>query len=80
MPFNVPKTSSRFRFYDSVLLAILNNNTLPGDVIFSKLFQKNNAGNVFKFLDNETALFEEIKIISSLPTMPFARTAVKQVF
>jgi lycopene beta-cyclase len=80
MPFNVPETSSRFRFYDSVLLAILNNNTLPGDVIFSKLFQKNNAKNVFKFLDNETSLFEELKIISSLPTMPFARTAVKQVF
>jgi lycopene beta-cyclase len=79
MPFNVPETSSRFRFYDSVLLAILNNNTLPGEVIFSKLFQKNNAKNVFKFLDNETSLFEELKIISSLPTMPFARTAVKQV-
>jgi lycopene beta-cyclase len=78
-PF-VSKTSSRFHFYDSVLLHILQNNTLPGKKIFSTLFQKNNVIDVLKFLNNESSLAQEVKIISTLPTLPFLKAAIKQTF
>lgn len=77
-PF-APHSSRRFAFYDSVLLHILQHNSLPGSEIFSQLFQKNNAADVLTFLNNESSLAQELKIISSLPTLPFLKAAVKQV-
>jgi len=76
-PF-VEKPSRRFHFYDSVLLHILQHDTLPGKQIFTTLFRKNNPANVLTFLNNESSLADELKIISSLPTFPFLMAAIKQ--
>lgn len=76
---NLPATSKRFRFYDNTLLHILYHNKLPGDKIFTKLFKKNKPRQVLRFLDNESSLKEELKIISSLPTWPFLKAALKQL-
>lgn len=73
--FDPPK---RFRFYDNTLLHILYNNKLQGKKIFTSLFQKNKPQTVLRFLDNETTFKEELKIISSLPTWPFLKAALKQ--
>ncbi len=78
-PFINP-AQKRFHFYDSVLLNILYNNSLPGKKIFTDLFKNNEIDNVLRFLDNETTIREELKIISSLPTMPFMKAAIKQFF
>ncbi len=75
----LPDTPARFRFYDNTLLHILVHNTLPGSRIFATLFKKNKASQVFKFLDNESTLTEELGIISSLPTWPFLKAALKQL-
>lgn len=74
----VANPSRRFQFYDSVLLHILHHDTLPGKQIFSTLFQKNKAADVLTFLNNESSLPQDLKIISSLPTMPFLKAAIKQ--
>ncbi len=76
---NFPATPARFRFYDNTLLHILFYNKLPGDKIFSQLFKKNKPRHVLRFLDNESSLQEELKIISSLPTWPFLKAAIKQL-
>jgi lycopene beta-cyclase len=70
----------RFHFYDSVFLNILYHQTLPGDKIFTDLFRKNKPMDVLKFLDNESGLWEELKIVSSLPTFPFVKAALQQIF
>lgn len=75
----LPLSSRRFRFYDNVLLHILFYDRLPGDSIFSRLFERNKPQQVLRFLDNETSLAEELKIISTLPTMPFLKAALKQL-
>jgi len=75
-PFPTPAQRGRFRFYDSVLLHILQHRTLPGAAIFSTLFEKNSPAAVLKFLDNETSLPEELRLISTLPTWPFLSAAV----
>jgi lycopene beta-cyclase len=74
----IEATPKRYRFYDETLLHILYHNTLPGKEIFSRLFQKNKPQQVLKFLDNETTLVEELKVISTLPTWPFLKAALKQ--
>lgn len=73
----VPK---RFHFYDSVLLNILHNKTLPGEKIFTQLFKKNRTDSVLRFLHNESSLKEELRIISTLPVLPFTKAALQQVF
>lgn len=67
----------RFHFYDSVLLHILYHRNKMGKRIFTDLFKKNKPQSVLRFLDNESSLKEEFKIISSLPTMPFLKAAIK---
>jgi len=76
----VKKQSPRFNFYDSVLLDVLNDGKIPGKEIFTDLFKKNPVEKVFKFLENQTSLSEELQIISSLPTLPFLKAGIKQVF
>lgn len=71
---------TRHHFYDSVLLNILQNNTLPGAAIFTKLFRRNKPARVLKFLDNESSFAEELQIIATLPTLPFTKAALQQIF
>ena len=66
----------RFRFYDSILLRILTQRKLKGANIFTTLFMKNEMTEVFKFLDNDTSLLEDISIIKTLPTLQFLEAAV----
>ena len=77
-PAIVLKPKERFRFYDAVLLYILHHNTLPGNEIFATMFKKNDPSLILRFLDNETTLLQDIKIIASLPTLPFLKAAIKQ--
>ena len=73
---SIHDTPGRFRFYDNTLLHILYHNKLPGKKIFSVLFRKNKPQQVLRFLDNESSLGEELKIISTLPTWPFLKAAI----
>lgn len=77
-PFTGATGNRKARFYDSVLLYILKNNKVPGERVFSLLFKKNKPQHVLRFLDSESSLGEELKIISSLPTWPFLKAAMKQ--
>jgi lycopene beta-cyclase len=70
----------RFNFYDSVLLNILYYDKFPGQSIFTDLFRKNETNRVLKFLDNETSVREDWKIISSLPTAVFLKAAMQQIY
>ncbi|MGQ0737580.1 MAG: lycopene cyclase family protein [Bacteroidota bacterium] len=74
-----PSGSRRFHFYDSTLLYILKDRQIPGDKIFTDLFRKNKPRQVLRFLDNESPLGDELKIISSLPILPFLKAALKQL-
>jgi len=75
----LPGTPKRFRFYDNTLLHILYHNKIPGKKIFTQLFKKNKPQQVLKFLDNESSLTEELKIISTLPVIPFLKASLSQL-
>ena len=52
---------------------------MAGDLIFSTMFQKNTPQQVLKFLDNESNLAEDLKIITSLPSLPFLKAAFQEM-
>jgi lycopene beta-cyclase len=74
----VKPANSRFSFYDSVLIDVLHQRRLPGDLIFSNFFRKNKVQDVLQFLDNESNIVQEMKIITSLPVLPFLKAALHQ--
>jgi len=63
--------SVRFRFYDILLLHILQNNPKVSARIFSALFRKNRFRQILTFLDEKSNIFQEIRIFASLPKIPF---------
>ena len=65
--------SSRFRFYDRLLLLILTKQPSQGKPIFEALFKKNEIKNVFLFLDEKTTLVQDIRIFLTLPIKPFLK-------
>lgn len=71
---------SRFHFYDGILLALLAKGHPPGKEIFTKLFARNRAADIFRFLDNQTSVLEELRLISRLPFLPFFKKAVQRIF
>jgi lycopene beta-cyclase len=71
---------TRHQFYDAVLLHILEHQKMAGDEIFARIFKKNRAATVFKFLSNTSTLLDDIKIMSSLPTSIFLPAAIKVMF
>lgn len=74
------QSPARFRFYDSVLLDVLQYERMPGDQVFTRLFQRNNPSDVLKFLDNESTISTEASVILSLPVGPFLKAALHQIF
>ena len=71
-------SKGRFRFYDRLLLGILTEEPLKGSVIFEHLFKKMPMSTIFRFLDEETNLWEEIKLFSKLPFAPFLKQIYRQ--
>ena len=77
-PFRLAHSSSRFNWYDSVLLNILAHNKLQGAKIFTHLFKKNNPEKILKFLDNETSVSEELRLLATLPQWPFMKAGIAE--
>ena len=79
LPQNYNQSGSRFRLYDSILLKILHDNIMPGKEVFSRLFHALSAHQIFRFLDNETNLAEELKVMNAMPAKIFLPLAIKQM-
>ena len=77
LPFQTKVHNTRHQFYDAVLLDILFHHKMQGAEIFKRIFAKNEAATVFKFLSNTSSLLEDIQIMRSLPTHIFLPAAIK---
>ena len=61
----------RTRFYDQLLLHILDKHPHWGKPIFNQLLSKVPCAKVLAFMDEDTSLLEEIPLLLSLPVYPF---------
>lgn len=64
---------NRFRFYDKLLLKVLENQNKKVPNIFYKMYKNTEPDIFYRFLDEETSLFEEIRLISKLPYLPYLK-------
>ncbi len=70
----------KFHLYDSVLLEVLVQNKMSGSKVFESIFKKNRPQLVLKFLDNRTNIWEDLKIMASVPAKIFLPIALKKIF
>lgn len=64
------------QFQDSVLLNVLQYHRHPADDLFTRLYERNPPRQIQKFLDEDTSLWEDIRIMATVPFSPFARGAI----
>jgi lycopene beta-cyclase len=74
-PFKQPWKS----FMDSVFLNVLLTKKHSADDVFTALFMNNPTTRVLKFLDEETSLAEDYRIMRSVPIVPFSKAAIETV-
>lgn len=79
-PFTKFYKPNRFWFYDLLLLDILAKHNEKGSGIFSAMFRKGKAAPVFKFLDEETSLWGDLKVIWSCPKGLFIKALLNRLF
>ena len=71
---------TRFWYYDLIFLDVLFQNNHLGSKLFIEMFKKNSPNMIFKFLNEQTSFFEEIKIMLSFPKGIFIKTILKRIF
>jgi lycopene beta-cyclase len=71
-----PWFEKRFLFYSSVLLNVLEKKRIPAAEVFSRLYDRNKPSQIFKFLDGETNLWEEIIIMNSTKKLKFIAAVI----
>lgn len=64
---------TKFWFYDLLLLDILDRKNELGSSIFSSIFKKGKPSLIFKFLDEETTIIEDITVILKCPKILFIK-------
>ena len=71
---------ARHLLYDATLLRILQEGKLPGDEVFVDLFARNPPARVLAFLNGESSVLEELRLMSTTDIGVFGRTFVGEVF
>lgn len=72
--------TDKFWFYDLLFLDVLYRRNDLGSKVFSSLFKKGNPKLIFKFLDEETTLWEDLQVIWKCPKGLFVRALFGRIF
>ncbi|MDD3003731.1 lycopene cyclase family protein [Flavobacterium sp.] len=70
----------KFWWYDLLLIDILFYRNEIGSSIFSAMFKKSKAALIYKFLDEETTFWEDLKVIWQCPKRPFLKAVFCRIF
>jgi lycopene beta-cyclase len=71
---------NRFWFYDLLFLDVLANNNAEGADLFMRMFKNNTTQTIFKFLDEKSNYWEELKIMRSFKVTQFIKALAKRLF
>lgn len=77
-----PKMSFRekmFHWYDRTVLDVMITKKMTGKEIFSLMFQKISPETILAFLGNESSVMDDVKIMKSLPLLPFLTSGIKRL-
>jgi len=71
---------NKFWYYDLLFLDVLKQDNALGHQVFGTLFKKRKPQQIFKFLDEETNLWEDLGTILGSPKLPFTKALLKRLF
>jgi lycopene beta-cyclase len=69
----------RHRWLDAVLLRALDSGEVDGAELFTRLFDRNPAERVLKFLDGTGSPLGDLAMIATAPVGPMSRAALKDL-
>lgn len=72
--------NKKYQFYDAIFLKVLKDENTKGEWIFEQFYSKNSVETMFKFLDEDSSFFEELKIMRSLFSFSFIKAFFKTLF
>jgi lycopene beta-cyclase len=79
-PLNNLSFKNRFWYYDLLFLDVLYKDNANGFQIFETLFKNRNPKFIFKFLDEQTTILEDLKYIWGCPKKPFIKALWQRIF
>jgi lycopene beta-cyclase len=65
------------KWMDRVFLQVLVDQHIKGSRVFESLFQKNKPQLILRFLEEQTTIWEDLRLMTSVPTIPFMQAAFK---
>lgn len=68
---------TKYKFYDKIFLKVLKDENHKGEWVFQQFYDRNSVQTMFRFLDEESTFFEELKIMWSLFTWSFIKAFFK---
>ena len=68
-----------YEWYDRTVLEVILSGKMEGKEIFAMMFSKRSPESILKFLGNESTLWDDLKIVSALPILPFMRAGLKHL-
>jgi lycopene beta-cyclase len=75
--FSINTIPKIHQWFDSTILQVLHKKQYLGDQIFTDIFRQVDAETVLKFLDGETSLIENIKVMNSVKARHFIKPFLK---
>lgn len=79
MPTPLPPPPRRYRCADRTLLNILHHHPEHGRPIFERLFGTSSVDDVLKFLDEDSTLSDDARMLTKLPWAPFLRASATEL-
>jgi len=70
---------NRYSFYDSIMMNAILTGKVSGADLFSRLFSRLSPQTIFKFLDEEGSFFNDLKVFTAPPTLPFIRAFFEEL-
>ncbi len=78
-PLDQLSFKNRFWYYDMLFLDVLAKDNGNGHHILETLFKNRNPQLIFKFLDEETSIAEDLNYILGCPTIPFVKASFARI-
>ncbi len=70
-PFQIPETPARYRLFNTLMLQMMYRQGDRMRDLFIQLFKNNSIQQIFRFLDEEATASEHMRLLTSLPALPF---------
>jgi lycopene beta-cyclase len=76
-PAHIPPDAYRFRLFDSIMLEVMAQHGGRMAEIFTAMFKNNPIQRIFRFLDEEIALPQNLALLATVPPGPFVQALLK---